>query len=87
MAYFNGAAERDRKERETPERILQIARTKGEFRVSLRFRDDWLRRRCAKLKHDGLLVGGKRDGREIVYRPSPASLQDAEAAAAMRGTV
>lgn len=87
MAYFNGPSERERKERETPERILEIARAKGEFRVSLRFRDDWLRQRCAKLKKDGLLAGGKRVGREVIYRPSAAVLQDAEAAAAMRVTV
>lgn len=63
MAYFNGRDERERKERETPERILQIARTKGYFRVSLRYRDDWLRERCGKLRREGLLTGGRREGR------------------------
>lgn len=87
MAFFHGPSERARQERDTPERILQIARTKGEFRVSLRYRDDWLRKRLTKMTRQGLLVGGKRIGSELVYRPAPAAIQDAEAAAAMRGTI
>lgn len=64
--FYNGAAERD-----TPERIL--ARAKGEFRVSLRWRDDWLRRRCDDLKRQGLLVGGRRIDREVVYYPATST--------------
>jgi hypothetical protein len=70
VSFYNAASERERKSRDTPERILQLARTKGEFRVSLRYRDDWLRRRCAKLKAEGLLVGGRRHDRELIYYPA-----------------
>jgi hypothetical protein len=69
MTYYNARAERDRKERDTPERILEIARLKGEFTVSLRYRDDWLRRRCHKLKKKGLLRGGYRAGGQLIYYP------------------
>ena len=68
--FYNGKAERERQERDTPERILQIARSRGSFSVSLRYRDDWLRKRCRKLKAQGLLVGGRRDGREVVFYPA-----------------
>lgn len=71
MGFFSASAERERRERTTPERIIQITKAKGEFRVSLRYRDDWLQARCAKLKRAGLLVGGKRVGRELVYRLPP----------------
>ena len=70
MIYYNRKQEQDRKEMDTPERILKLAKIKGEFRVSLRYRDDWLRERCFMLKKAGLLVGGRRQGREIVYYPS-----------------
>lgn len=70
MAYYSGKDERARKERDTPERIVQLATSKGEFRVSLRWRDDWLRARCAELKRAGLLRGGRRVGREVVYFPA-----------------
>lgn len=69
MTYYNGLAERERKERDTPERILQIAKAKGRFEVSMRWRDDWLLARCVKLKKQGLLRGGRREGRSIVFFP------------------
>lgn len=62
--------ERERKERETPERILAIARQKGEFTVSLRYRDEWLQHRCNQLRKEGLLVGGRREGRYLIYYPA-----------------
>lgn len=52
--------QRARQERMTPERIVEIARRDGSFSVSLRHRDDWLRRRCAKLRKKRLLRGGHR---------------------------
>lgn len=70
MTFFSRTAERKRRERDTPEKILQIAKARGCFRVSLRYRDDWLRRRCGELKALGLLVGGRRDGRELVFYPA-----------------
>lgn len=70
MAYFNAKAERERKESMTKEKILHIAKSRGSFSVSLRYRYDWLRARCGQLKSAGLLVGGRRDGREVVYYPA-----------------
>ena len=67
---YSAKHERERRDRETPERILSIARARGSFSVSLRYRDDWLRRRCQKLKQQGLLVGGIRDGRSLVFYPA-----------------
>ncbi len=66
---YDGAFERQRQEQMTPERIVQIANRQGWFDVSLRYRDDWLRRRCKKLKQKGLLRGGRREGRSLVYYP------------------
>ncbi len=50
-------AKRDQteKDRLTPERIVQIARAKGIFDVSRRFRDEWLVGRCKRLVAAGLL--------------------------------
>lgn len=42
----------------TKERILEIAKAKGTFTVSLRWRDDKLRGRCYELRKQGLLKGG-----------------------------
>jgi hypothetical protein len=65
--YFNARDEAERRDQTTPERILQIAKQKGCFTVSLRYRDDWLRTRCAKMRKAGLLTGGRRDGRFLVF--------------------
>lgn len=73
--YF-GSFERERKEHCTPEKIIEIARRKGEFRVSLRYRDDWLRKRCLTLRTAGQLVGGRRHDRELIFYPSAQLQQD-----------
>jgi len=70
--YYSAAIERDRKATMTKDKIMRIAKQQGAFRVSLRYRDDWLRARCGELKGAGLLVGGRRDGRQIVYYPAAA---------------
>lgn len=77
MTFYSAKFEQERKNKMTPERIMQIARRMGQFSVSLRYRDDWLRQRCSKLRAKGLLVGGRRQGRDIVFYPaaeSPAPL-------------
>lgn len=43
-----------------PEQILDIARRKGYFHVSLRYRDDYLITRCKKLVKRGLLRRDRR---------------------------
>lgn len=47
--------QRARQERMTPEQIVKMANKHGQFSVSLRWRDDWLRSRCSKLVKAGLL--------------------------------
>lgn len=47
--------QKQRQNQYTPEKILQVAQRNGYFMVSLRYRDDWLRRRCARLQSQGLL--------------------------------
>jgi hypothetical protein len=62
-----------------PDRILQIAKTKGEFHVSLRWRDEPIQRACAKLRKEGKLVGGRRHGRELIFYPAaPTPTKDTE---------
>lgn len=51
----------------TKDEIMAIARRKGHFRVTLRWRDDGLRARCGQLKRDGLLTGGRKIVRGAVY--------------------
>ena len=70
MAWFDPKYERERQERETPERIMSVAHQKGSFNVSLRYRDEWLHRRCKKLQREGLLVGGKRVRDQFVFYPA-----------------
>ena len=69
QTYYNAAAEKARQARDTPERILQIAKTKGFFSVTMRYRDDWLRRRCKSLTEKGLLKCLGRQGHLIMYVP------------------
>ena len=40
--------------------ILDIAKRKGSFSVSLRWRDDALRAKCFRLRKEGKLRGGRR---------------------------
>jgi hypothetical protein len=70
MGYYDRRAESERKERDTPAQIVHIARSKGFFDVSLRWRDDWLHARCKELKRLGFLAGGHRAGRVVRYYPS-----------------
>lgn len=73
MAFYSRRAEGDRKQRDTPDRIMQISRSKGMFTVSLRYRDDWLRRRCKNLRKQGLLRGGhKVEHGMLVFYPVEA---------------
>jgi len=51
----------------TQEQILAIAKAKGQFRVTLRWRDDALRAKCQKMKRDGLLTGGRKIIHGAVY--------------------
>lgn len=44
----------------TDDQIITIARRKGSFSVSLRWRDDRLRARCFRLRKEGHLSGGRR---------------------------
>lgn len=52
---FSRSAQREQQELLTLDRILFLARQKGRFCVSWRYRDDWLRKRCGKLVKQGLL--------------------------------
>lgn len=70
MSFYNAQFERERKERMTPEKIVELANRRGYFSVSLRWRDDWLRSRCFKLKKRGLLRGGRREGRMHIFYPA-----------------
>lgn len=78
--YYDAKAERERKQRDNnPERIKQIAETKGQFEVSLRWRDDALRRVCTEMVKRGELRGGKRVGdRQVFYPVAEAPAQGGE---------
>lgn len=54
----------------TDEKILQLAKIKGDFRVSLRWRDTPLQKQCNALVKSGKLINIGRRKREIVYVPS-----------------
>lgn len=62
------------------DRIVQIAKSKGYFDVSLRWRDDRLRGKCIRLKKEGKLRGGRRVGRAHRFFPvqenTNAEIQD-----------
>jgi hypothetical protein len=47
--------------------ILLIAKSKGEFRVTLRWRDDTLRAKCRQMRREGLLTGGRKIIHGAVY--------------------
>lgn len=59
--------ERSAREAMTPERITQLARRPEGFRVSWRYRDDWLHKRCRQLAKVGALIIQKGRG-ETIYR-------------------
>jgi len=67
---YDAEHERKRRERDTPERIMDITRRQGEFTVSLRYRDHWLRARCNTLKSQGFLRLAGRRGHDLVYQPT-----------------
>jgi hypothetical protein len=68
---------RDPRDYLTPEKILAICKSQGYFAVTLRYRDEWLRKRCSKMYRAGLLrcSGAARRGHAIYYvlpkEPSP----------------
>lgn len=57
--YYDHRAEAERKARDTPAQIVHIARSKGYFDVSHRWRDGWLTRRCMELVRLGFLKRGR----------------------------
>jgi len=59
------------------EKIARIAKSNCCFTVSLRYRDDWLRRRCNKMVLEGIFARPKRVGKYIEYRLRPASVAPA----------
>lgn len=70
MAYFNAKFERERKQRDNnPQRIAMLAKQKGRFEVSLRWRDDGLRRVCQRMVKRGELRGGRRERDRLVFYP------------------
>lgn len=71
MTYYNHTHEKDRKRRETEEFIMHVALVRGHFDVSLRYRDDWLRRRVSNLIHEGVLRRkGSIDRGHLTYVPT-----------------
>jgi hypothetical protein len=68
-SFYDARAEANRKRRDTPDRILAIARAKGIFVVSWRYRDDWLRARCAKLVREGKLKKVRGEAGANYYEP------------------
>lgn len=50
-------------------RILELAAHKGMFSVSMRWRDDTLRRKCFNLLKAGKLLGGKRHSDHYYFYP------------------
>lgn len=58
-----------------PWRIVDLAIAKGEFRVSWRYRDETLRRRCGKLRRNGWLRRVPSKAGEDVYEPTSAALR------------
>ena len=61
---FSRRQHREEQERMTPRRILGLACREQGFTVSWRYRDDWLRDRCGKLRKKGLL---RREGGRGAY--------------------
>lgn len=53
----------------TEDQIVHIAKSKGMFTVSLRWRDDQIRSLCFRMKKRGLLTGGRRHGKHFYFYP------------------
>jgi hypothetical protein len=67
---YNARAERERVQRDNnPDRILQLAARPDGFSVSLRYRDDALRRLCTRMVKKGLLRHPRRLGGHLVFYP------------------
>jgi hypothetical protein len=63
----------------TPARIMEIARSKGEFAVHrYLYRSDAMRRACRRLVDAGLLKAAGRCGEFLVYEPSAALDKEGE---------
>ena len=56
MSMFSHEIERERRVKWTRPAILEHAVKYGNFFVSYRYRDDWLRGRVKKLRQEGLLT-------------------------------
>lgn len=54
-----------------PWKIVALAKQKGEFRVSWRYRDGRLARRCFKLKKQGWLKQLRCPAGEYIFVPGP----------------
>lgn len=66
---FSKSAQEEQQRLLTPDRILYLARQKGSFHVSWRYRDEWLRKRCGKMVKEGLLRRVPRTKGENQYVP------------------
>ena len=71
---FSHSQQRREQEKLTPERILLLAKRPDGFSVSWRYRDEWLHKRCLKMKKQGLLRFKHGRGETVYFaRPQPAS--------------
>jgi len=59
----------------TPERVVELAKIKGEFTVSWRYRDERLARMCFRLVDAGKLKKLRRGPGHYVFAPVPADSQ------------
>ena len=58
-----------------PWKVVEIALAKGEFRVSWRYRDARLVRRCSKLRRQGWLRQVRCAPGEYLFKPTAAALR------------
>lgn len=56
------------KEYLTDDKIIQLAKTRGTFNTTLRYRDDWVRAQCNRLINQGRLTFAYRVGNQLHYR-------------------
>ena len=64
---YDQQLEDERRDREGPEQIRRLVAEKGQFTVTLRKRDNWLRHVCFELRRQKILKGGRREGSLIVF--------------------